>query len=153
MPWAMSAPTVASAVVMRAAASTGARSGAGLGVGLGGLASFMLSARTAAECADQRCAVESFDRSAAARRAIEVNLSRQAFDQRSNAWQAEHVPMLGNLLIGASLVALAVMAGSLDSARIAAGPEARLSSPLERAVGGLDWQRSVAPARAGAAVE
>jgi hypothetical protein len=62
--------------------------------------------------------------------------------------------MLGNLLIGASLVALAVMvAGSLDSARIAAGPEARLSSPLERAVGRLDWQRSVAPARAGAAVE
>jgi len=62
--------------------------------------------------------------------------------------------MLGNLLIGASLVALAVMvAGSLDSARIAAGPEARLLSPLERAVGGPDWPRGVAPVRAGAAVE
>jgi len=62
--------------------------------------------------------------------------------------------MLGNLLIGASLVALAVMvAGSLDSTRIAAGPEARLSSPLERAARGLDWQRSLVPARAGAAVE
>jgi hypothetical protein len=83
-----------------------------------------------------------------------MNLSRQAFDQRSKGRQAEHVPMLGNLLIGASLVALAVMvAGSLDSARIAAGPEARLSSPLERAVGGLDWQRGVASVRAGAAVE
>src|SRR5436189_6414628 len=84
MPWAMSAPTAASAVVMRAAASMGA--------GLGGFASFMISARNATECADQRCAVESFDRFAAARRAIEVNLSRQAFDQRSNGRQAEHVP-------------------------------------------------------------
>lgn len=62
--------------------------------------------------------------------------------------------MLGNLLIGASLVALAVMvAGSLESARIAAGPEARLSSPLERAVGGPVWQRGVAPVRARATVE
>ena len=62
--------------------------------------------------------------------------------------------MLENLLIGASLVALAVMvAGSLESARIAAGPEARLLSPLERAVGGPDRQRGVAPMRAGAAVE
>ena len=62
--------------------------------------------------------------------------------------------MLGNLLIGASLVALAVMvAGSLDSARIAASPEVRLSSPLERAVGGPDWPRGVAPVRAGAAVD
>ena len=62
--------------------------------------------------------------------------------------------MLGNLLIGASLVVLAVMvAGSLDSARIAAGPEVRPASPLERAVGGPDWQRAVAPARADAAVK
>ena len=62
--------------------------------------------------------------------------------------------MLGNLLIGASLVALAVMvAGSLDSARIAAGPEARLLSALERAVARPDWRRGVAPRRAGAAVE
>ncbi len=62
--------------------------------------------------------------------------------------------MLGNLLIGASLVELAGMvAGSLDSARIAAGSEARLLSPLERAVVGPDWRRGVAPVRAGAAVE
>ena len=62
--------------------------------------------------------------------------------------------MLGNLLIGASLVALAVMVvGSLESARIAAGPEARLSSPLERAGGGPVWQRGVAPVRARATVE
>jgi hypothetical protein len=62
--------------------------------------------------------------------------------------------MLGHLLIGASLFALAVMvAGALESARIAAGPEARLASPLERTVRGADWQRAVAPARAGAALE
>jgi len=60
--------------------------------------------------------------------------------------------MLGNLLIGASLLTLAVMiAGSLDSARIAAGPEARLSVPLERTARRPDWQRGLAPARAGAA--
>jgi hypothetical protein len=114
----------------------------------------MICARNAAECADQPCAVESPDRFAAARGAIELNLSRQAFDQRSNRRQAEYLPMLGNLLIGASLVALAVMvAGSLDSARIAAGPEARLSSPLDRSVGGPGWHRGVAPVRAGAAAE
>ena len=62
--------------------------------------------------------------------------------------------MLGNLLIGASLLALAVMmAGSLDSARIAASPEARLSVPLERTARRPDWQRGLAPARAGAAPE
>src|SRR5215471_10704441 len=92
MPWAMSAPTVASAVVMRAAVSTGAGLAAGFGAGLGGFASFMISARDAAECADQRCAVESSDRFAAVGGAIEVNLSRQAFDQRSNGRQAGHVP-------------------------------------------------------------
>jgi hypothetical protein len=62
--------------------------------------------------------------------------------------------MLGNLLIGASLIALAVvLAGSLDSARIAAGPEARLSVALERTARRPDWQRALAPARAGAAAE
>jgi hypothetical protein len=64
------------------------------------------------------------------------------------------VPTLGNLLIGASLLALAVMmAGSLDSARIAAGPEARLFIPLDRSARRSDWQRGLAPARAGAAAE
>jgi hypothetical protein len=62
--------------------------------------------------------------------------------------------MLGNLLIGASLLALAMMvAGSLDSARIAASPEARLSVPLEHTARRPDWQRGLAPARAGAVPE
>jgi hypothetical protein len=60
--------------------------------------------------------------------------------------------MLGNLLIGASLLALAMMvAGSLGSARTAASPEARLSAPLERMARRPDWQRGLAPARADAA--
>jgi hypothetical protein len=105
-----------------------------------------------AECADRRCAVESSDRFGAARAAIEVNLSRYAFDQRSKGSEAEHVAMLGNLLIGASLLALAMMvAGSLGSARTAASPEARLSAPLERMARRPDWQRGLAPARADAA--
>ena len=62
--------------------------------------------------------------------------------------------MLGNLLIGASLLALVVMiAGSLESARIAASPEAHLSGALEHAARRPEWQRGLAPARAGAAAE